>query len=583
MSTFQYSSSPFSHVFDTNYAPTSEELNEIYSLLHEPELRARHLAQEISKLQAELDEVQYFIDRHRPLLSPVRRLPADILGEIFVHTLPTNSYNVAGRTLKDAPLLLTTICHSWREIALKTPRLWNRIHIYLPSSHPEFPGDQLFSLIQQRKQGVEMWLERSGALPITFSIAIGSWGAHPEINSHLEDFAALLKKYSRRLRAVKLSPQQTEMGTLISTSVWHSFAELTQEDLPMLQDIQVAGQLFARDWPAETPTPTPLALLLPKLSSLRALSIAHEPVDAFLTLDIQWALLTHLTIKSRRSPTTHASMVVTIARSCPSLLSLSLETELDTEWGNPPFTISPVISSPPPANFRSLTMRLQDMSSADLVSRTLLTTFQSITTPALDDLVIESNFYNSNRQPGSGYMGSHMPFHETLARSNCRITHLTIGDFLLLNIGALSRTLELLDSLVSLTHYHNRNDPDSDCIGPFLRLLTEDTSLCPHLERIHLNCGVTHIDPIITFTTSRHKLRHLRADFGVLNATPTNERVSSEYVKALLVEWRQVRGMQIVWRWQNEIPGFEFYDQPYAGVPNDGQFRPFFESQYMYL
>ncbi|KAL0572081.1 hypothetical protein V5O48_009875 [Marasmius crinis-equi] len=374
----------------------------------------------------------------------------------------------------------------------------------------------------------------------------------------------------------------------ISPSVWQSFAELTREDLPILQDVQLSGHLFTYYDPQgfllTMPTPTPLALLLPKLSSLRTLHISHESVEAVLSLGLKWTFVTHLTLKSRLGDSTHASVVAAIVKSCPSLLSLSLDTTLihfPREISD-----STILSTVPTqrAKIESLTLRLQVGGSrlqADL-SRALLATFQGISTPALKDLSIVTESFIT-RHPSdvvsNSHVGSHMPFHETLARSNCCITHLTIDDFLLANLEALSRSLELLESLISFEYYEGApynenpyisNQSDSDYLTPFLRLLAENTSLCPRLERIHLDCEVRHIDAIITFTSSRHRLEHLAADFGLLVAKGDSEDVSSERVKAVVAEWRQARGIQVVWKWHNQPINHGLLDHPWKGIPGAG-------------
>ncbi|KAL0568536.1 hypothetical protein V5O48_013443 [Marasmius crinis-equi] len=584
MPTYSCSSSPFSHVLDTNYAPSEQECTDIRSLLYEPEQRAGNLAQEIQKLQAELNEVQHFIDRHRSLLSPVRRVPADLLGEIFVQTLPSNTFNLAARTVKDAPLLLTTICHSWREVALKTPRLWNGIHIYLPRNHPQFPHDQLSFLIQQRKQGAQTWLERSGALPITFSISVGTgWGRLAGSDSYFANFAALLTRYSRRLRVVKIGSEPQGTSNIISPDVWQSFAELTQEDLPILQDVQLAGQLFTYYDPQGSlltmPTPTPLALLLPKLSSLRTLHISHESVEAVLGVGLQWTFLIHLTLKSRyREDSTPASVVATIVKSCPSLLSLSLDTTLD--HFPPEIADSTVVSTVPPqrASIRSLTLRLRegDRPEADL-SQGLLATFQGILTPALEELAITAGLFRSRTHSyfiSNNHEGFHMPFHEMLARANCRITHFTINDFLLSNLEALSRSFELLESLISFRYEGHPYEQirlsshHGDYLGPFLRLLSENTSLCPQLEQIQMDCEVCHIDSIIALVSSRQRLKRLTADFGLLAVEGNRQELSSERVRAVVAEWRQMRGIQVVWKWRTQFIDPSFFDHPYTGIPD---------------
>ena len=52
----------------------------------------------------------------------MRRLPPEILGEIFMQCLPPETYIEAGT--RTAPLLLMRVCRGWHKVALGTPRLW---------------------------------------------------------------------------------------------------------------------------------------------------------------------------------------------------------------------------------------------------------------------------------------------------------------------------------------------------------------------------------------------------------------------------------------------------------------------------
>jgi hypothetical protein len=58
-------------------------------------------------------------------LAPVRRIPDDILCEVFVHTLP----RVVTVTPSDAPILLTHVCQRWRKVAIGFVLLWRQILI----------------------------------------------------------------------------------------------------------------------------------------------------------------------------------------------------------------------------------------------------------------------------------------------------------------------------------------------------------------------------------------------------------------------------------------------------------------------
>ncbi|KAJ7698995.1 hypothetical protein B0H17DRAFT_926902, partial [Mycena rosella] len=123
------SSSPFASKLGTNYCPEDEEIAQIRVLLAEPANRLKSLDDEISKLQVALDRMKEersrlgaYVEGHRALISLARRLPLDIIQEIFLACIPTHCNCFMSAT--EAPVLLGRICSSWRSISLSTPRLW---------------------------------------------------------------------------------------------------------------------------------------------------------------------------------------------------------------------------------------------------------------------------------------------------------------------------------------------------------------------------------------------------------------------------------------------------------------------------
>lgn len=61
----------------------------------------------------------------RPIVSPIHRLPTELLVKIFVHCIhPQTAMFILS---SDAPLLLAQICSHWRTVALGTPCLWRSI------------------------------------------------------------------------------------------------------------------------------------------------------------------------------------------------------------------------------------------------------------------------------------------------------------------------------------------------------------------------------------------------------------------------------------------------------------------------
>ncbi|KAJ6511904.1 hypothetical protein C8R47DRAFT_962935 [Mycena vitilis] len=82
--------SPFAHRFGTNYCPTDQELLEIRGLLVEPAPRMNRLDDEIAEMQKTIGRLakeraglDVFVEAHKTLI-PVRRLPLDIVQEIFL-------------------------------------------------------------------------------------------------------------------------------------------------------------------------------------------------------------------------------------------------------------------------------------------------------------------------------------------------------------------------------------------------------------------------------------------------------------------------------------------------------------------
>ncbi|KAF8989747.1 hypothetical protein BDQ17DRAFT_1256566, partial [Cyathus striatus] len=175
--------SPFQQRLGTSYIPSVNEARQIQNLLEISSKEVHDIDMEISQLQKRLDLLQIkrlkifdLAEQYHALLSPARRLSQDILAEIFLACLPTDRNPCM--SAKEAPMLLTQICSSWRSIAHSTPRLWAAIHIVLPSIYNNIPPDSyiperkfiLQRKLNQREAATKEWLERSGACPLFISI-----------------------------------------------------------------------------------------------------------------------------------------------------------------------------------------------------------------------------------------------------------------------------------------------------------------------------------------------------------------------------------------------------------------------------
>ncbi|KAF6748510.1 hypothetical protein DFP72DRAFT_789177, partial [Ephemerocybe angulata] len=74
----------------------------------------------ISVLRAELEGLENRLRQHHSALSPVRRVPPEILAEIFSALV----MGVQGSEGRDGLLDLGLVCKGWRRAALSSHRLW---------------------------------------------------------------------------------------------------------------------------------------------------------------------------------------------------------------------------------------------------------------------------------------------------------------------------------------------------------------------------------------------------------------------------------------------------------------------------
>ncbi|KAF7317340.1 F-box domain-containing protein [Mycena chlorophos] len=100
----------------------------------------------IAHLLVRRDEI---LAQHGSLPQRMTTLHPELLSEIFQHFV---DYACLGSF--SGPLILTSVCRHWREIALATPRLWRTVKINSLARWNAFP------------RLVELFLQRAGSVPI---------------------------------------------------------------------------------------------------------------------------------------------------------------------------------------------------------------------------------------------------------------------------------------------------------------------------------------------------------------------------------------------------------------------------------
>ncbi|KAJ7498105.1 hypothetical protein B0H11DRAFT_2383026 [Mycena galericulata] len=120
-----------SKLLNSNEPPGSPELAYIRSIVSKTGSRLACLDDEISRLKGQLKQLEEeqvllseYYAQNTAIVSPLRRMPPEILGEIFSRTLPSRALNV-----RDSPWVLTQVCKRWRAVSILMPSLWSRVHI----------------------------------------------------------------------------------------------------------------------------------------------------------------------------------------------------------------------------------------------------------------------------------------------------------------------------------------------------------------------------------------------------------------------------------------------------------------------
>ncbi|KAK6977574.1 hypothetical protein R3P38DRAFT_2748122 [Favolaschia claudopus] len=290
---------PLHSIFNTNYIPTDPEISQIRAHILPYEAELAKLNAFIQHLRARRDKVKYYVDSHRALISHPRRLPQDIIEEIFLACLPTTHDAVMSPT--EPPLLLGRICSRWRSIAFALPRLWSSLHIHLRfvDSH------------EKRVAAVDEWLKRASPLPLSISVH-GDDGPFKN-DTAVVDILTRLSSHWFKLHLHKLPDA--------------ACFRLAAENAPALSDVEIDFQEYF-DEDNERPFLASKLLLGP---SQRRISLGIRDPERFVPrTPFTWSHVTDLSLK-RIDPSPNEvegffslTTATRLFKGCPHLRSLKL-------------------------------------------------------------------------------------------------------------------------------------------------------------------------------------------------------------------------------------------------------------------
>ncbi|KAJ7609552.1 hypothetical protein DFH06DRAFT_1485755 [Mycena polygramma] len=394
--------SPFAQHLHMNYVPTDSEVKGIRS-----HLRVISYTLEVSRLEALIKDLSNqrqktmdYIAAHEALISPARRMPHDIVQEVFLACLPTRRNSVM--STKDAPL-----------------SLWASLHI---------PVEHVFDGLGE--QPLLEWLQRSGRCPLSLTI-VGARTMEYWENFETENVDAMFQVLSGcvdRWRSVDLCFETTQ-------------------GITRLADVYPPSLVTAKIYGAGPEIRDLKMLTTPSLREV-TLRIGMDFDQLIPQLPLRWNNLTHLLFQSMDgyddqglSPT----VALEVLQRCPRIVSFESDINSQREF---PESHTPIILSA----MQELILR-----SSSLVPLSVTYFLRNLVMPQLRRLRLPRTWQYEFVFPFLGDLAVRSPFIEDLSLNLSGLTH----DSLVENLIALSglKRLELSDRDTSAAGGHSPGAP----------------------------------------------------------------------------------------------------------------------------
>ncbi|KAJ7765096.1 hypothetical protein DFH07DRAFT_939030 [Mycena maculata] len=347
--------SAFASHLNTNFDPSDEDIERIRSDIVSRLAELEGIDERIRELSTQRDRIQGYIDSHKAIISHPRRLPPDIIREIFIVCLPADRNAVM--SAQEAPLILCRICSAWRFIALSTPRLWSTLHV---------PAEFILAKKQARLSAIAQWLRLSGSCQLSLSLAtLGEprgW-ATPSAPNDPADVSAIIK-------ALAL-PSDRWCNIEVSHLSEEAALQFADFPTPMLESVEITAEVSALR-----------QINLFRAPSLRAVSLhawlGTERLDDFLLdLPFFWDRLTHISFDctGHDNPSQGLSLhnVLTLLRRCSRLIFLGFRPNAEGSWAESnseplmlPFLKSFIMFGPAVLNVRAVGRLLRHLSMPEL-------------------------------------------------------------------------------------------------------------------------------------------------------------------------------------------------------------------------
>ncbi|KAI4523222.1 hypothetical protein K525DRAFT_196943 [Schizophyllum commune Loenen D] len=344
--------------------------------------------------------------------SPIRRLPAELLVEIFHlavnHGLQADKV-AQGSEFIGSVLTITQVCRTWRSIAHGAPHLWEKITLRDMQAYG-----------QRAVSNTVAWVQRAEPLPIAFTVAIAddlipAWRSrynHSPTSFPFTVFDRVESFPTHRIRELRLHMPALDMafiGLPLSTS--------TEDSFPVLELLQL--KVIHGDITHHSP------LALYARSPLRTVDLQQPSGLDCRMIFFSWSTITNLSLNSLRGP---ISAFYAVLRECVALRRANIHFGrhllLDT-LGTPEHIILPQLCTLSMTCYGSISFR------------------QDLQLPCLTSFVLEHEDDDDGLElsPALAAMLSHSPHLKEVALRRCDLDSLT----------GMVALLRLLPSVTSLS------------------------------------------------------------------------------------------------------------------------------------
>ncbi|KAG7442115.1 uncharacterized protein BT62DRAFT_457885 [Guyanagaster necrorhizus] len=302
---------------NSNQCPSDDDTTRIAFLLTRTDERLSECCDSIRALQDDFREtvVRYHtaLDKalmlrkelvktksiYATILAPVRRLPTEILIQIFLHSI---GRHFTLFSITRGPWVLGKVCSRWRQVVLSTPELWSVFTLF-PRGNPRLLSNPtvLISLLD-----TALRLSGQRNICIYADVSIG------RLKDAVEDIWKHLSLHSHRWKDIRLQMAD-------------SFAPLDavpKDGLPALEKLSLSMVNSMHDHPCDALNNSP------RLTNLTLINDG----GSLMTAGLPWHQLTHLALLSRGT----LPEVLRLLRLSPRLQVLeALGTRIQDSWAVP--------------------------------------------------------------------------------------------------------------------------------------------------------------------------------------------------------------------------------------------------------